>query len=261
MQVYLTVVFGLIGAAIGSFLNVVVDRLPANHSVSYPPSHCDGCQTRLAPVDLVPVISYLALRGRCRYCQAKIPLQVLLVELGCGLWTAFLFWSKGETLSFGVTAFYSYIFIAIGLIDLRHQLILNAIVYPSYIAALIIAPFFIKAGVVHTSVVDYGIVNALIGAGVGFVFLLIPFVVSRGGMAFGDVEMAALIGLATGFGEVLVAILGGMILGGLVAIFLLALRIKKLKEAIPFGPFLALAAIVTLVWGTQILQWWLGLFS
>ena len=261
MQIYLTVVFGFLGAAIGSFINVIVDRLPADHSLNYPPSHCDRCQKRLAPVDLVPVLSYLALRGRCRYCEAKIPLQVLFVELGCGFWTAFMFWSKGETLNFAVISFYSYIFIVIGLIDLKHQLILNRIVYPSYIAALIIAPFFIKAGVAHTSVVDHGIVNALIGAGAGFVFLLIPALVSRGGMAFGDVKMAALIGLATGFGEVLVAILGGIILGGLVAIFLLALRIKKRKEAIPFGPFLSIATIVTLVWGTQILHWWLGLFS
>jgi leader peptidase (prepilin peptidase) / N-methyltransferase len=261
MEIYLTIVFGLIGAAIGSFLNVVVDRLPENRSLSFPPSHCDACQKRLAPLDLIPVISYLALRGRCRYCQARIPLQVLLVELGCGLWTAFLFWSKGETLAFAISAIYSYIFVVIALIDLKHQLILNKIVYPACIAALIAAPFFIKTGVAHNGIVDYGIVNALIGAAVGFVFLLIPAVVTRGGMGFGDVKMAALIGLATGFGEVLVAILGGIILGGLVAIILLVAGIKKRKEAIPFGPFLSLGAIVTLVWGTNILNWWLGLFA
>ncbi len=257
MEIYLTVIFGWLGAAIGSFLNVCVDRLPADQSLSYPPSHCDACQKRLSALELIPVFSYIALRGRCRSCKAKIPLRVLWVELGCGLLTAFLFWYKGLTLDFAVIAFYSYIFIVIALIDFKYQLILNKIVYPSLIAALIIAPFFIKSG---DGLLSH-FVNALIGGAVGFVFLLIPAVVTRGGMGFGDVKMAALIGLATGFGEVLVAVLGGIILGGLVAVFLLVFRIKKRKEAIPLGPFLSLATIVTLIWGTTILQWYVGIFT
>jgi|WetSurMetagenome_2_1015567.scaffolds.fasta_scaffold201806_1 leader peptidase (prepilin peptidase) / N-methyltransferase len=257
MEIYLTVIFGIIGAAIGSFLNVCADRLPAGKSLISPPSHCDGCGKRLSNIELIPVFSYIVLRGRCRSCQTKIPLRVLLVELGCGLLTAFLFWYKGLTLDFAIIAFYSYIFIVIALIDLQHQLILNKVVFPCLIAALIIAPFFIKSGdglLAH-------FVNALIGGAVGFVFLLIPAVVTRGGMGFGDVKMAALIGLATGFGEVLVAVLGGIILGGLTAIFLLVFRIKKRKEAIPFGPFLSLATIVTLIWGTGILNWYVGIFT
>jgi leader peptidase (prepilin peptidase)/N-methyltransferase len=251
MEIYLTVIFGFIGAAFGSFINVVTDRLPAGKSLSYPPSHCDDCQNRLSALDLVPVFSYLILRGRCRYCGAKIPLRVLWVELGSGLWTAFLFWYKGLTVDFAIITFYSYLFIVIALIDLQHKLILNKVIYPSLIIALIIAPFFVKAG----------IINALIGGAVGFVCLLIPAIVTRGGMGFGDVKMAALIGLATGFGEVLVSVLGGIILGGLVAIFLLVFRIKKRKEVIPFGPFLSIATIITLLWGSNILNWWLGLFA
>ncbi len=117
MEIYWAVIFGLLGASIGSFINVCVDRLPANRSLNYPPSHCDSCQRRLSALDLVPVFSYLVLRGRCRYCGAKIPLRVLLVELGCGLFLALLFWFKGLTLEFGIVALYSFIFIAIGLID------------------------------------------------------------------------------------------------------------------------------------------------
>jgi leader peptidase (prepilin peptidase)/N-methyltransferase len=90
---------------------------------------------------------------------------------------------------------------------------------------------------------------------------LIPALVSRGGMGFGDVKMAALIGLTTGFPGVLVAVLGGIILGGLVAIVLLAFRIKKRKEAIPFGPFLSLATIVTLIWGSHIFNWYMAFFT
>jgi len=265
MEIYLTVILGILGAAIGSFLNVCVDRLPAGKSLTSPPSHCDACQRRLNYLDLFPVFSYIILRGRCRYCGARIPLRVLWVELGCGLFTAFLFWNKGLTLEFAIIAFYSYIYITIALIDLRHQLILNKIVYPSLIAALIIAPFFIQGGnwqggQLHFGDVDAGILNALIGAGVGFVFLLIPAIVSRGGMGLGDVKMAALIGLTTGFPGVLVAVLGGIILGGLTAIMLLVFRIKKRKEAIPFGPFLSLATIVTLIWGGDIFHWYMAFF-
>jgi len=182
---------------------------------------------------------------------------VLGVELGCGLLTAFLFWYHGLTLDFVIIAFYSYIFIVIAIIDLHHQLILNRLVYPSLIAALIIAPFFIKNG----DGLLFHFLNALIGGAVGFVILLVPALLTRGGMGFGDVKMAALIGLATGFGQVLVAILGGIILGGLVAVILLVLRIKKRKEAIPFGPFLSLATIITLIWGSGILDWYMRIFT
>jgi leader peptidase (prepilin peptidase)/N-methyltransferase len=261
MEIYLTVIFGLFGAAVGSFINVCVDRLPAGKSLNYPPSHCDVCQKRLAVLDLFPVISYITLKGHCRYCHAKIPLRVLFVELGCGIFTAFLFWHQGLTLELAFTAFYSYIFIIIAIIDLRHKLILNKIVYPSLAASLIIAPFFIKQDVVGSGVVDQGIVNALIGGAVGFLFLLIPVIVTQGrGMGFGDVKYAALIGMATGFAEVLVAVLGGIILGAFVGVILLALGMKKGKDAIPFGSFLSLTAIITLLWGTDILDWYINLF-
>jgi leader peptidase (prepilin peptidase) / N-methyltransferase len=258
MEIYLTIIFGLLGMAIGSFLNVCIDRLPEGKSLLRPPSHCDACQRRLSTLDLIPVLSYIVLRGRCRFCRAKIPLRVLWVELGCGLFTAFLFWYKGLTVEMAFIAIYSYIFILIALIDLRHKLILNNIIYPSLILALIIAPFFIHTDG-HNAL--QGFINALIGGAVGFVFLLIPALATRGGIGFGDVKMAALIGLATGFGEVLVAVLGGIILGGLAAIFLLAFRIKKRKEVIPFGPFLSLATIIALIWGSSILNWYVGMLA
>jgi leader peptidase (prepilin peptidase) / N-methyltransferase len=252
MYIYLAVVLGLFGAAIGSFINVCVDRIPNNKSLIQPPSHCDACQKRLAPLDLIPVISYVVLRGRCRYCGIKIPLRVLWVELGCGLLTAFIFLEKGLTLDFAVILFYAYIFITIGLIDLDHQLILDKIVFPCVAIALILDAF----------VMPRGIVNGLEGAGIGALIMLIPFLATLGrGMGFGDVKMALLMGLAVGFGEIFVAVLGGIILGGLTAILLLALRIKKRKEVIPFGPFLSIATIVTLLWGGNIIHWWLGIVT
>jgi leader peptidase (prepilin peptidase) / N-methyltransferase len=240
----------LVGSCLGSFINVCVDRLPAGQSLAGPPSHCDACQKPLAWFDMVPVFSYLWLRGRCRQCQSRVPLRVLLVEIGCGLFLALLVWYRGLTLEVAVIAFYSYVFIVIGLIDLNTKLILNKIVYPMALVAIALDVF-----------VPPGIVSGLIGGAIGFVFFLIPIIVTRGGMGFGDVKMAALIGLITGFSQVWVAILGGVILGGLVAVFLLVSGIKKRKETIPFGPFLSLAAIVTLLWGNGILNWYLGLFG
>ena len=139
MEVVLIVVFALLGTAIGSFLNVCIDRLPVGKSLLYPPSHCDACQHHLSPRDLVPVFSYLWLRGRCRYCHVAIPRRVLWVEVASGLLFAFLYWRYGLSVEFAVTASYCCLFIVLGVIDLEHKLILNKIVYPAALVALIIS--------------------------------------------------------------------------------------------------------------------------
>ena len=171
MEIYFTIIMGILGAAIGSFINVCVDRIPAEKSLLGPPSHCDGCQRRLGALELIPVFSYIFLRGRCKVCGAKIPIQVLLVELGCGLWTAFLFWDKGLSSDFAVAAFFSLVFILIGLLDYKTKLVYGVIVWPAIAIALILAAF----------VMPHGIINALEGAGLGAAIILIPFLVTRGG--------------------------------------------------------------------------------
>ncbi|MFC1908022.1 prepilin peptidase [Chloroflexota bacterium] len=251
------VVFGLLGVAVGSFLNVVIDRLPTRQSLLHPASHCPVCQHRIFPRDLIPVLSYIWLQGRCRYCRAPIPRRVLWVELGTGLMFAFTYWYYGLSTELAITAFYGCIFIAIGVIDLEHKLILNKIVYPAVVVALIVSILLPQPEII--SLPWLGAVNGIIGGAIGFVLLLIIALISRGGMGLGDVKMAALIGLVTGFPLVFVALFLGIVLGGLVAGILLLLKIKKRKEAIPFGPFLSLATITTLLWGSNILSWYLGL--
>ena len=135
-------------------------------------------------------------------------------------------------------------------IDLEHKLILNKIVFPAAVVALVIDVFLPQPGIVYGA----------IGGAIGFVLLLIPALIYRGGMGWGDVKMAALIGLVTGFPLVFVALFLGIVLGGLVAGILLLLKVKKRKEPIPFGPFLSLATVATLLWGSDILNWYLGLF-
>jgi len=251
------VLFGWLGAAIGSFLNVCIDRIPAGKSLLNPPSHCDACGRRLAVKDLIPVFSYLWLRRHCRYCRATIPWRLLWVEIGSGLLLAFVYWRYGLSVDFAITAGYCYLFIVLMVIDLEHQLILNKIVYPAMIVALLISIFLPQSRIMPLPWPQA--VDGVIGGAIGFLFLLIPALIYRGGMGWGDLKMAGLIGLVTGFLLVFVAMLMGVILGGLVAGILLALRKKTRKEPIPFGPFLAVATIVALLWGNNILSWYLGL--
>jgi len=258
MEAGLAVIFILLGMIIASFLNVCADRLPANQSLAYPPSHCPACSRRLAAKDLIPIFSYLWLRGRCRYCRAIIPRRVLWVEVSTAALFGLAYWQYGLSIELPIAFFYISIFMVILVIDLEHGLILNRIVYPALAVALLLSVFF-TIFLPQVAIVP-NIGRAAIGGGIGFVVFFLIVIVSRGGMGLGDVKLAALIGLATGFPLVIVALIMGMILGGLVAVILLGFKIKKRKEAMPFGPFLAVAAIVTLLWGNNILNWYVGIF-
>jgi len=248
--------FALLGLAVGSFLNVCVDRLPQNKSIVFPPSHCEACQHRLAAKDLIPVFSYLRLRGRCRYCQVAIPRRLFWVELATGLIFALLYWHYDLSAQLGVMIFYACLFIIIFVIDLEQGLILNKVVYPSMVVALLLAlvpePGFSQLAAMRVA-------NAAIGGAIGFAIFLVIAIVSRGGMGWGDVKLAALIGLATGYPLVFLAIIMGAILGGIVAVALVIAKKRKRRQTIPFGPFLALAAMITLLWGSNILHWYLSL--
>ena len=256
MEILLIVIFAILGLAVGSFLNVCIDRLPSNKSIVLPPSHCEACQHKLAAKDLIPVFSYLRLRGRCRYCQASVPRRLFWVELATALIFAFLYWYYGLSPALGIMAFYACLFIIIFVIDLEHGLILNKVVYPAMVVALLLA---LVPQPHLTLMIEPGIASAALGGAIGFGIFLLIAIVSRGGMGWGDVKLAALIGLATGFPLVFLSIIMGAILGGIVAVALVIAKKRKRRQTIPFGPFLALAAMITLLWGSDILSWYLGL--
>jgi leader peptidase (prepilin peptidase)/N-methyltransferase len=261
----LTIIFTLLGLSVGSFLNVCIDRLPAKRSLFFPGSACDACQRRLSYRDLVPVISYLWLRGRCRYCGEKIPIRVLLVEVLAGILFFLAFWRYGLSAEFGITAFWCCIFLVIIFIDWEHQLILNRITYPSALIALVILSIdslLPEPGILRNIdfVPDTSIISGLIGGAAGFLFFFIVFVISPRGIGMGDIKLALLIGLVAGFPLVIIALLIGILLGGLVAVVLLAFRLKGRKDAIPYGTFLAIGPIISLLWGSEIQSWYLGLF-
>ncbi len=276
MTASLAVLFTIVGIAIGSFLNVCIDRLPLRKSLIHLPSHCDSCQHRLSVVDLVPLLSYLFLRGRCRHCHARIPLRVPLVEwLGGMLFLlAFLRFVayppagfEPNYMRFGITAFWGCVFLVIIFIDWEHQLILNRVTLPMAIVALVILGFdsifpdsLILGNLLLFPEGTPSILSGIIGGATGFIFFLIIFLINPRGMGMGDVKLAGLIGLVTGFPLVIVALLIGIFIGGLVAIVLLALRFKGRKDVIAYGTFLAMGPIVTLLWGVEIYRWYQGLF-
>jgi len=257
MDAVLTAGFAVIGLAVGSFLNVCIDRLPSGESILHPPSHCPTCQHRLAARDLVPVFSYLQLRGRCRYCRASIPKRLPGVELATAAVFALLYRHAGLTPQLGVMAFYAGIFIIVFVVDLEHGLILNRVLYAGMAGALLFALLVPQPYL--TRWIVGGVANAAIGGAIGFVVFFIIALVARGGMGWGDVKLAALVGLATGFPLVFVAVITAALLGGVVAVVLLATKKRGRKQAIPFGPFLSVAALVTLLWGSSMLYWYLGL--
>lgn len=266
MTILLAAFFAVVGIATGSFLNVCIDRLPLHRSLAYPPSHCDACQHPLSLMkDMVPVLSYLWLRGRCRYCRARIPRRVLLVELLSGILFFAAFWRFGLSAQFALTAFWCCVFLVIIFIDWEHQLILNKVTYPAAIVALVILAidsFLPEPGILSNLgfLPQPSILSGVISGAIGFIFFLIVFLINPKGMGMGDVKLAGLIGLVTGLPLVIVALLTGIFIGGLVAIVLLLLRLKGRKDVIPYGTFLAIGPIVALLWGNEIFNWYLGLF-
>ncbi len=262
------IVFLLLGLVIGSFLNVCIDRLPLKESIVSPPSHCPVCNKRLAAKDMIPLFSYILLKGRCRYCQNKIPLRVLLVELITGIGFVLLYWFYGPGIELALVLFYFCIFLIIFFIDIEHHLILNKVVYPVAVTALIASIFLPYLDFAPSIVIDEhfmdigwasGIVSSLIGGAVGFVIFIIIALISRGGMGQGDIKMVGLIGLIVGYPLIFVSLILAIVTGGLFASFLIIARLKSRKQSIAFGPFLSLGAMGAIIWGNDILNWYLSL--
>ena len=258
MEAFLGVFFFLLGLEIGSFLNVCIDRLPEGRSVVSPPSHCEVCGHRLAAKELVPLFSYLWLKGKCRYCGAGIPRKLLYVELASGVMCALLFWRYGLSPELGVMIFYAALFTIVFMVDLERNIVLNKVVYPGIVIAFILSALQLQPELPQWPV--GGVVNVIMGGGTGFLFFFVIAVVSHE-LGWGDVKLAGLIGLAVGFPMVMVAIFLGAFLGAVPGVALIATGKKKRKSPIPFGPFLSAATMIILVWGSEIVRWYMGVVA
>jgi len=233
---------------VGSFLNVCIDRLPHHESLLRPPSHCDGCGKRLRRRDMIPVVSYLVLRGRCRDCGIRLSPRVPLVEFTTGALFALLGYLYGPGAAMGLGWFFAALLLVIFVIDLEHQIIPNVIVYPAIVLAFLV-PWLTGS---------HDMISALIGAGVGAGLLLPVALFFPAGLGMGDVKLAALMGVLVGFPLIFMALLLGIVLGALVAAGLLITKRRGRKDPLPLAPFLILGLAAAAFWGEPVLRWYLG---
>jgi leader peptidase (prepilin peptidase) / N-methyltransferase len=241
----------LLGLCVGSFLNVVIARVPEGRSIVGPGSACPRCSTPIAWYDNVPLLSFALLRARCRKCGEPISWRYPVVELITGLLFVLALAERGLTIDLIPALLLVAGLVAITGIDLDHQLIPDVISIPGIAVGLAVSTLTGRPGWLDS------LVGVVIGGGI---FLLI-IVASRGGMGGGDMKLGAMLGAFLGWKLVLVAILIAILAGGVFAIVVLLLRRKGRKDAVPFGPFLALGGVVSLFWGEGLLAWYLGTFS
>jgi leader peptidase (prepilin peptidase)/N-methyltransferase len=241
----------VVGAVFGSFLNVVAYRLPRGESLSRPRSRCPQCQTQIKAYDNVPVLSWLALRGRCRSCRAPISARYPLVEAVTGLLCALVVYDQGldEDAILGVVLVL--LLVPITLIDLDHRIIPNKLTLLGAVLALAIVAFTAPDAIPE---------HLIAGVAAGGVFLLVVFAYPRG-MGMGDVKLAAVLGLFLGR-DVVPALFIAFLVGTLVGAAIMAHKgvSDGRRTAVPFGPFLALGGVVALFAGDAMVDWYLTTF-
>ena len=239
----------IIGSVIGSFLNVCIYRLPEGKSIVSPPSSCGSCGHHLGALDMIPIFSYIFLRGRCRYCGASYSCRYALVELLTGL----VFLSCGLYYYPGVNMFLVWIFLA-GLIveffvDLDHQIILDEVL-----------ALLLPLGLINAYYVLPNLWDALYGALFAGGLMLVIFLLSRGGMGAGDVKLSFVLGVWLGLKPAIVCIFLAFVLGGFIGVMLLVTKLKSRKDPIPFGPFLCFSAYISLLFSPYLIYWYWKLF-
>ena len=248
----LAVACGVLGLIFGSFANVVIHRVPRGESIAKPPSACPGCGKAISPRDNIPVLSWLLLRGRCRSCGKPISRRYPLVEVGMGLLFAAVAARIGPEWSLPGFLLFAWVLFVVSIIDIDTRKIPNRLMYPLTPALLVL---MVAAAVLAGS--PRRALDVVIGGIGAFVVLLVIALIQPRGMGMGDVKLAGFIGIALGYlsiGLVVLGIFGGFLLGGVVSIVLLVTRARGRRDMIPFGPYLAGGALLTLFAGQPVLE-------
>lgn len=239
----------VVGAVFGSFLNVVIYRVPLSESIITPPSHCPKCDARLKSFDLIPIFSWLFLRGRCRYCDAHISYRYAFVEVLTGLLFVFTYYQVGFKDTFISYLLLTCLLIADTFIDIEHLILPNELLLFGIISFM-----FLNLGF---SFIPWE--QALFGAVTGLVPLLVLVILTGGnGMGIGDVKLMGMVGLFLGWKLALLTLLMSFLFGGFFGVILLVTKMKNSKDPIPFGPWIALAAFVSMYYGQGIITWYIG---
>jgi leader peptidase (prepilin peptidase) / N-methyltransferase len=238
----------ILGLVIGSFLNVCIYRIQREESVAFPPSHCTSCGYNLKAVDLIPVISYIFLRGKCRNCTEKISMRYPIVELINGLMYLVLFLKFELSYTFVFSAIFFSILLVISLIDLESkEVYLSTIIFGLIVVILyILVTYFIY---------NKNIINNVLGGAIGYGIIMLIVILTRG-MGEGDAEIAGICGLFLGIKGILLALFIAIVTGGIVGTIILLIKLKDKKAEIAFGPYIALGAVISMLYGSKIIEFY-----
>jgi leader peptidase (prepilin peptidase)/N-methyltransferase len=252
-------IFGLI---IGSFLNAVIWRLYSGKSIADGRSVCVHCKHELSAVDLIPLVSFIMLRGRCRYCAGKISWQYPLVEILTGLVFALFYAAASgqvsELLLFSLVC--SCFLVVIAVFDLKHYLILDSVLIPAVVIAFL--QLFYLSIVQKNFGFHSPVVSGILGAVIIASFFAAQYYISDGRwIGFGDVKLGIFLGLLFGFSQGLILLLVSYCLGAVIGLLLILFGGKNLTSKLPFGTILGFSAIIMMLYGTQILNWYLGIIG
>lgn len=245
-----TALFFIYGITFGSFFNVVGLRVPKKESIISPPSHCTTCDRQLKFLDLVPVLSFVVLKGKCRGCGSKISGLYPFMELVTGIVFALSFYKLGFSMELVVAILFMSLLVIITVSDIAYMLIPDKALLPFAVVFLVL-----RLVVPLDSWWD-----SLAGAVVGFSILLLIAVVSKGGMGGGDIKLFFLIGLVLGCMQTLLTLFLAAVIGSIVGIVILKKSGQGRKTPVPFGPSIALAAVITYFWGDNLVAWYGNLF-
>lgn len=243
----------ILGAVVGSFLNVCIYRLPKNESIVFPPSHCPNCDYKIPFYDNIPILSYLLLAGRCRSCKTRISMQYPLVEFINALLTLILFMRFGPTFAFLVLFIFCSAMVVVTFIDLEHQIIPDVISLPGIVAGFAFS-FFIP---------QLGWLNSLIGIALGGGSLWLvatgyELLTKKEGMGGGDIKLLAMMGAFFGWKAIPFIIFVSSLTGSVIGVTVMLIGKKDSRLAIPFGPFLAAGAVLYIFFGRELIQWYLS---
>lgn len=251
MDIIIVFVFGLL---IGSFLNVCIYRIPLEKSIVYPRSSCLQCGKSLTIIDLIPIISYIFLEGKCRYCKNYISVRYASIELLTAILFIFAYMNLGISLKMIQTLILISFLIIITFIDYDYQLILDKLLIPLGTIGVI---FIFVNSLLYNYILYSKMADALIGSFLGGGLLFIINYLSRGGIGWGDIKFGFVIGIWLGWQHTLITLMLAFILGGIVGIVLIVFKLKEKKDYIPFGPFLSFAMFVNYFYGNQIIYLYL----
>ncbi|MDD3225476.1 MAG: prepilin peptidase [Clostridium sp.] len=254
MDLYIGIFVFICGLIFGSFYNVCISRIPEGESISYPPSHCTSCGNRLKWYDLVPVLSFLSLKGRCRYCKAKLSFRYPLMEIITGIIFLAVYLKYGYQILTLKYIVFSSILIIIGMIDYDTTDVYFSTIIAGTVCGIIFlfADFYFKQGSTIMSSVE--------GAALGLA-VIYAIVFTTHGMGSGDAEICFVCGLFLGFKLTVLMLFLSFVIGGVTGVLLILLKIKSRKDYMPFGPSIALASMVTVIFGQNMISFYMKMIT